>query len=177
MEGAKSLKTSRQCGMKAIFVVLLSLLETSCQERSTWETVSGSRKEEGRLGAGDFGYRIERRTDGKDAFRVTIDSQRMYLRVEALGFRLLSVVDQEWMCGERVIYLYIAAEYRDSGIPADGTTKLVYDFERGELASYSPSHTWTTWPRDPKSPRTLTESDFQSQLLRIKTSCSARSNK
>ena len=153
-----------------LVVVIQGLLMVSCTQAVQWESVASDRKEDGSNGS-DYGYRIERRLGGRASFRVTIDSDRMQLRIEAPAFQLLRVAEQKWFCDDRVLYLHLAAEYRDSGVPTDGTTKIAYDFERGELASYSPSHTWTIWAKTSVRPRTLTEADFQARLERMRTGC------
>ncbi len=80
------------------------------------------------------------------------------------------VLERQWLCDNRVLYLSVQAQHTYSGGTSEFTSKVVYDFERNEMHTFYPG-IWEVWPPEHKGDRRTQKGDIDAVLSGLKTSC------
>jgi len=156
-------------------VVISAVLAGGCSRPADppWRVVGKNEKHASVGFVRRFGYLIEERHSPgwpeKDAFRVTLYGSTFSTTLNASPkWRLSRIVNQDWLCRDSVISITVAADYVDSGDSQEYLHRILYDFRRGQLYTFSGALLWRI--RYSEGPP-WTEEDFDRKLAEIRTGC------
>ena len=121
-----------------------------------------------------FGYVIEKPWSWRDAFRIRFYGDSFSIQLEARDRQLQSIVEQRWLCNDRVIYLHIHGRDPNNSLSGGFPVKVLYDFERGELYAFCPGCRWPVLSPKPLPDRSAKEAEIDAILTRIERECQAR---
>ncbi len=113
-----------------------------------------------------WGYSLERYTF-RDRFRLKLwnDQRISEMRFSYEGpahWKMPVVVEQRWLSGDRAIYLNLELGFENSLPESRTPTKIIYDFDRGQLYLFGQYWLWRRHPeRHNSRERWMTEQEFQ----------------
>lgn len=137
-----------------------------------WKTVLSSNKSAQSGAVKSYGFKIEKHLGWYQSFRLVLYGDSLSIKLEPLNYEFQDVLEQRWLCNDRMIYLVVQWKYNgDSGASSTDTTKVVYDFEQGKLYTLGPSRWWQVWEPHARQERYMTEPEFDATLQRLETGC------
>ena len=114
--------------------LLVSLLVLS---NFVWKTVSQEEQTYPYGVVKNYGYKIEKPWGWRHAFRIVLYGNTVSVKLDG-PMKFQRVLERQWLCDNRVLYLSVQALHTYSGGISEFTSKVVYDFERNEMhTSYS----------------------------------------
>jgi len=115
-----------------------------------------------------YGYELEQyRFEPKMRFTLW-HSRGMRLRYELDWSTIERVIEERWLPRNRAIYIRLNIISHDSEGKRIRPTKIIYDFERGELYTQSNHMLWRLlFCREPHCGHYLTEEEFNSILSQL----------
>jgi hypothetical protein len=137
-----------------------------------WETVSFSNKSAQPGVVKSYGYKIDKHWVWYHSFRLVLYSDSVSIKLEPLNRKFDKVMEQRWFCNERMIYLVVQWKYTsDSGGSSTDTTRVIYDFEQGELYTLAPSSSWEVWEPTRERDHYMKQPEFDATLLQLESGC------
>lgn len=117
-----------------------------------------------------YGYQIEQYYFSKSS-RVSFWTRhgrrnRSYLVYETPSVTVSKVIEERWINNNLAIYLNIEFTYHDS-IRSISPTKIIYDFQRGEMHTFSNLTLFRIWNGIGSGDKWMNEHEFESILNRL----------
>lgn len=157
----------------AIAVMMFSPVLLLILTNQIWVTVVASKQpaSDGR------GFTVHQPLGLRHAFRIHLFANLISIRLEAED-GLRGEVEHRWLCGDRAVFLSFESAY-DSG--EGHPTKILYDFERGELYTACLRSSACAEPilsaPDPNRKPSMKPTDVDAKRKQIEAACAAQPGK